>query len=753
MNERIRQHNFSIDILETEKQQLKTRLQASLPSDEFQEVVRFTQNASQVENDRVKSRHIEKYRKLKERKQTVSEQESTDNRTSDSGSDNKSKWVVNLSSRKLNDHEINVLNKGLNYGVSPRALPVEDFIVATEVACDKLDSASKQELRAKVTSILKNAKPPANNINAKDRRAISDLKKDDDIIILPADKGKITVVLDSESYESKVNDLLSDEKTYSKLKKDPTNSYKNKLLKVLKELKEKGAIDQSLYEKLRPSACVVPCIYGLPKVHKQAIPVRPIVSSIGSVCYNLARFISDILSPLVGKSPHHIQNSQDFVNKIKDLVVNDNELITSYDVSALFTSVPVDRALQVVDNLLKTDNSWKARTYLSDSQIITLLEFCLTTTYFKFRGQLYQQDHGCAMGLPVSPIIANLYMEFFELEAIKSATHPPRVWMRYVDDTFVVINKSNSQQFTDHINSIDPHIKFTQDPEKDRTLPFLDTLVTRLDDGSLKVSVYRKPTHTDQYLAFDSHHPLEHKLSVIRTLFHRADTVVTNSADKDHEINHVKSALKRCGYTDWSFKRACATKEHKTVQSNASQTADNSTRKTFVVAPYVEGVSERLQRVFKSYGVSVCHKPHQTLRKLLVAPKDKTKVEEQSGVVYRIPCSSCNKVYVGETKRVLGERLKEHTAKTAYNLSAIAEHCQKTGHEPDLENVSVLCREDKFLPRKIREAIYIKKETSPTLNRDGGRELSSIYDSLLEIPSSRTPSTARFRGGSVGTQS
>ena len=121
--------------------------------------------------------------------------------------------------------------------------------------------------------------------------------------------------------------------------------------------------------------------------------------------------------------------------------------------------------------------------------------------------------------------------------------------------------------------------------------------------------------------------------------------------------------------------------------------------------------------------------------------------------MYRIPCSSCNKVYVGETKRVLGERLKEHTTKTAYNLSAIAEHCQKTGHEPDLENVSVLCREDKFLPRKIREAIYIKKVTSPTLNRDGGRELSSIYDSLLEIPSSRTPSTASFRGGSVGAQS
>ena len=97
-----------------------------------------------------------------------------------------------------------------------------------------------------------------------------------------------------------------------------------------------------LVEELRPSACVVPCIYGLPKVHKNSIPVRPIVSSIGSVCYNLARFVSDLLSPLVGKSPHHIQNSQDFVAQIKDLKLDEEEILTSYDVTALFTSVPVD---------------------------------------------------------------------------------------------------------------------------------------------------------------------------------------------------------------------------------------------------------------------------------------------------------------------------------------------------------------------------------------------------------------------------
>ena len=156
-----------------------------------------------------------------------------------------------------------------------------------------------------------------------------------------------------------------------------------------------------------------------------------------------------------------------FVAQIKDLKLDEEEILTSYDVTALFTSVPVDGALTVVTDLLAKDNSGKSLTYLNATQIINLLEFCLTTTYFKFRGQLYQQDHGCAMGLPVSPIIANLYMENFELEALKSAKQPPRVWRRYVDDTFVVIKKDFAQEFTDHINSLNPNIKFTNAPEID----------------------------------------------------------------------------------------------------------------------------------------------------------------------------------------------------------------------------------------------------------------------------------------------
>ena len=97
---------------------------------------------------------------------------------------------------------------------------------------------------------------------------------------------------------------------------------------------------------------------------------------------------------------------------------------------------------------------------------------------------------------PVSPVVANLFMEYFEHRALTSAVNPPRLWKRYVDDTFIILQQSQKEEFLQHIKSVYPSIKFTtEEPKDDGSMPFLDTLVTSKDDGTLTTCVYRKPTH------------------------------------------------------------------------------------------------------------------------------------------------------------------------------------------------------------------------------------------------------------------
>lgn len=519
--------------------------------------------------------------------------------------------------------------------------------------------------------------------------------------------------------------------TYTKIQRDPTQKYKKQLVGILSNLKEKGELNENLYRQIYPTTESPPKFYGLPKIHKANTPLRPIVSSIDSITYNCAKYLAEILAPLAGKTEHHIKNSQHLSEIIKTLHIEDDEILHSYDVSALFTSVPVDKALVVISERLRTDTTLHARTTLSPDSIVQLLSECLNCTYFCFNEQFYVQIHGAAMGSPVSPLICNLYMEAFEQRAISTASNPPGWWFRYVDDTHLKQKQEHLDQFTEHINSIDPDIKFTSEPENNGTLPFLDTLTHRKEDGSLKVSIYRKPTHTDQYLNFESNHPLEHKLGVVKTLHHRADCVVTDQCDLISEREHINTALKACGYPDWSIQKALS----KTRNNKSSDKSSvNNRRRGFVTIPYISGLTEPLRRVLKNYGISSCVKPTNTLRQLLCSPKDKSKKELVTGPIYHIKCegNNCDAVYIGESERTLKTRFQEHKRPSNTN-SEVCKHIHQDcpSHTVSLDSTKLLDKEPKWFERGVKEAIYIRAH-KPSLNRDGGRhQLPHIWDGVI----------------------
>ena len=306
--------------------------------------------------------------------------------------------------------------------------------------------------------------------------------------------------------------------------------------------------------------------------------MRPIVSSIGTVTYQTSKEVARILKSLVGKSPYHVKKTQDFIDQIKGIHLNDNQCMMSYDVKALFTSVPRTQATKNTKKLLEQDQELQQRTSLSIDNILSLLEFCLNSTYFSFQGKYFEQLEGAAMGSPISPIVANLYMESFEVEAIRSAPHPPYLWKRFVDDTFTIIESSQKNEFLEHINSIDSHVQFTAENQRsDGAMPFLDILITPGRDGSLSTSVYRKPTHTDLYLQWDSYHTLTSKYGVIGTLQHRAQTICSNPQLLLKEEQHLKSALMKCKYPTWALNKIqMKSKKQDTNKALTKRTSTNN---------------------------------------------------------------------------------------------------------------------------------------------------------------------------------
>ena len=183
-------------------------------------------------------------------------------------------------------------------------------------------------------------------------------------------------------------------------------------------------MDDNTYRRLYPTGAVPPKYYGLPKVHKPGMPLRPIISSIGSVNHETAKELSRILKPLVGKSSHHVKKNMDFIQSIEDIQLKPEKCMMSFDVEALFTSEPVEPAISIIKKLLEEDKNLHQRTTMTMKQISCLLGFCLKTTYFTFQGKMYEQVKGAAMGFPISPIVANFFMEDLETRALATSPSP-----------------------------------------------------------------------------------------------------------------------------------------------------------------------------------------------------------------------------------------------------------------------------------------------------------------------------------------
>ena len=273
---------------------------------------------------------------------------------------------------------------------------------------------------------------------------------------------------------------------------------------------------------------------------------------------------------------------------------------------------------------------------MSAKSIIDLLKICVQTTYFAFNKKLFQQIDGLAIGAATSGPGAELFMERLEHKAISTFIQPPKLWRRYVDDTFSKLKKIYVDQFLQHLNDQHPRIKFTTEMQENNKIAFLDTLVHIKPDGTTKTTIYRKATHTDQYLDFKSNHHIKQKIGIIGTFQHRIKKLITEDEDKKQETRHVRKALKRCGHPNWSLYRKKDKKK--------DQDQERVERRGKVVLPYVKGKSENLARIFKRYDIETIHKPTATIKQLLCNKmKDKVEDLDKTGAVYYNNCKKTSK--------------------------------------------------------------------------------------------------------------
>ena len=188
----------------------------------------------------------------------------------------------------------------------------------------------------------------------------------------------------------------------------------------------------------------MPRFYGLWKIHKVNVPLRPIVSFVNSPTYNISKFLYKIIKPLM-TNRFSVKNSIDFIDHIKDVVIEEDDILVSFDVASLFTSVPVDCASKCIFDLLVVDDSLSTHTQLNANDIKTGLEICSNSTVFSFQNVLYRQTFDIPMGSCIAPIVANIFKEHIEKAALTTFHMPPQLWLRYKDDTFCVLKKSHDR--------------------------------------------------------------------------------------------------------------------------------------------------------------------------------------------------------------------------------------------------------------------------------------------------------------------
>ena len=318
----------------------------------------------------------------------------------------------------------------------------------------------------------------------------------------------------------------------------------------------------------------------------------------------------------------------------------------SFDVSSLFTNVPLDETIAIcADTLYNIPDSQPC---IPKEVFVELLHSATSAVEFSFDNTTYRQIDGVAMGSPLGPSLANIFVGYYE-ETLFSKISKPAVYFRYVDDTFVIFqNEKESEEFLIRLNSLHSSLQFTFEKEKNNSLPFLDVHVEHTK-GCYETKVYRKPTFTGQYLRWESFTPIKRKASLVSTLVHRALKICSKGQLKE-EINRIKKILLDNGYPE-DFVLEQISK--KITQFSRPKRFGPDKCPVYLRVTYTGKAALTLERNFRiavenCYGSVALRTVFVSRQMLPASRKDVLPAIQKSSVIYEYKCH-CDSRYVSRT--------------------------------------------------------------------------------------------------------
>ena len=427
-------------------------------------------------------------------------------------------------------------NKSTYIPIGPPAL--EAMVFTNEIALNKRPEAKH---------------PPLTNISRGERKAITQLNKNHNIIIKPADKGSAVVVMNRDDYIAEGYKQLSDTNFYMKVDTDLTEHHRQLVQSYINKMYDDGEIDCTVSVYLTDRECKTSKLYLLPKIHKGKIPPpgRPIVSANGCPTEKISQLVDNFLTPpttMFIKS--YIKDTTDFIKKLATIgILPPNCHLVTLDVTSLYTNIPNKEGIDAAKRLLsryRPEPDLKPK----NQTIIELLEMVLSMNNFTFNGDNYIQVGGTAMGTKAAPGFANCFMGDFEEKYVYPYKQQPLKYLRFLDDCFLIWQHSleDLNAFVNHMNTQMESIKFTMEVSKDH-VNFLATQV-RINhiNNTLETDLYCKPTDSHNYLLYNSAHPSKCKKSIPYSQFLRIRRICTNISDYDRHIVTLSTHFLRRGY-------------------------------------------------------------------------------------------------------------------------------------------------------------------------------------------------------------